>query len=107
MQDLANELISIFTARQMGKVFFTCSGSEANDSQVILLKYQPVLQFTQGIIISVKRHTRMSSYSLKLLSAKLNLCKKKEELLRDMVEMIKARMIIENEDDKCKKFTQK
>ncbi|KAF7102540.1 hypothetical protein CFC21_103657 [Triticum aestivum] len=37
--DLANELISIFTARQMGKVFFTCSGSEANDSQVKLVWY--------------------------------------------------------------------
>jgi hypothetical protein len=33
-QDLANEILSIFTAREMGKVFFTNSGSEANDSQV-------------------------------------------------------------------------
>uniref|UniRef100_A0A0D9YL98 Uncharacterized protein n=1 Tax=Oryza glumipatula TaxID=40148 RepID=A0A0D9YL98_9ORYZ len=31
--DLAKELISMFTAREMGKVFFTNSGSEANDSQ--------------------------------------------------------------------------
>ncbi|KAK9168972.1 hypothetical protein Syun_001112 [Stephania yunnanensis] len=30
----ANELFDTFTARQMGKVFFTNSGSEANDSQV-------------------------------------------------------------------------
>jgi hypothetical protein len=33
-QDLANEILSMFTAREMGKVFFTNSGSEANDSQV-------------------------------------------------------------------------
>ncbi|KAF8774956.1 hypothetical protein HU200_005002 [Digitaria exilis] len=32
--DLANEILSMFTAREMGKVFFTNSGSEANDSQV-------------------------------------------------------------------------
>ncbi|KAK9114208.1 hypothetical protein Syun_021005 [Stephania yunnanensis] len=31
--DLAKELLDTFTARQMGKVFFTNSGSEANDSQ--------------------------------------------------------------------------
>ncbi|KAK9143429.1 hypothetical protein Syun_012829 [Stephania yunnanensis] len=30
--DLAKELLDTFTARQMGKVFFTNSGSEANDS---------------------------------------------------------------------------
>nr|CAB3504820.1 unnamed protein product [Digitaria exilis] len=32
--DLAKEILGIFTARKMGKVFFTISGSEANDSQV-------------------------------------------------------------------------
>ncbi|CAO2168380.1 unnamed protein product [Urochloa humidicola] len=37
--DLANEILSMFTARQMGKVFFTNSGSEANDSQVKLVWY--------------------------------------------------------------------
>ncbi|CAL5017529.1 unnamed protein product [Urochloa decumbens] len=37
--DLANELISMFTAREMGKVFFTNSGSEANDSQVKIVWY--------------------------------------------------------------------
>ncbi|KAK1325848.1 hypothetical protein QJS10_CPA01g00664 [Acorus calamus] len=31
--DLAKEILEIFTARKMGKVFFTNSGSEANDSQ--------------------------------------------------------------------------
>ncbi|KAK9120725.1 hypothetical protein Syun_018342 [Stephania yunnanensis] len=31
--DLAKELLDTFTARQMGKVFFTNSGFEANDSQ--------------------------------------------------------------------------
>ncbi|KAK9151270.1 hypothetical protein Syun_009579 [Stephania yunnanensis] len=31
--DLAKELLDTFIARQMGKVFFTNSGSEANDSQ--------------------------------------------------------------------------
>ncbi|KAK9092861.1 hypothetical protein Syun_027772 [Stephania yunnanensis] len=36
--DLANELLDTFTARQMGKVFFTNSGSEANDSQWSKLK---------------------------------------------------------------------
>ncbi|KAK9143614.1 hypothetical protein Syun_013014 [Stephania yunnanensis] len=30
--DLAKELLDTFIARQMGKVFFTNSGSEANDS---------------------------------------------------------------------------
>ncbi|KAK9114571.1 hypothetical protein Syun_021368 [Stephania yunnanensis] len=35
MRDLAKELLDTFTARQMGKVFFTNSGSEANDSQDI------------------------------------------------------------------------
>ncbi|KAK9093171.1 hypothetical protein Syun_028082 [Stephania yunnanensis] len=33
MRDLAKGLLDTFTARQMGKVFFTNSGSEANDSQ--------------------------------------------------------------------------
>ncbi|KAK9162521.1 hypothetical protein Syun_003423 [Stephania yunnanensis] len=33
MMDLAKELLDTFTARQMGKVFFTNSGSEVNDSQ--------------------------------------------------------------------------
>ncbi|KAK9133894.1 hypothetical protein Scep_013422 [Stephania cephalantha] len=37
--DLAKELLDTFTARQMGKVFFTNSGSEANDSQVKLVWY--------------------------------------------------------------------
>jgi 4-aminobutyrate--pyruvate transaminase len=37
-QDLAEDLLSMFTARKMGKAFFTNSGSEANDSQVLLLK---------------------------------------------------------------------
>ncbi|EEC77995.1 hypothetical protein OsI_17385 [Oryza sativa Indica Group] len=37
--DLAKELLSMFTAREMGKVFFTNSGSEANDSQVKLVWY--------------------------------------------------------------------
>ncbi|RLM62226.1 aminotransferase y4uB isoform X1 [Panicum miliaceum] len=39
MKDLANEILSMFTAREMGKVFFTNSGSEANDSQVKLVWY--------------------------------------------------------------------
>ena len=77
MQDLANELISIFTARQMGKVFFTCSGSEANDSQVILLKYQPILQFTQGKIISVKRDTRMSKLQSETTRCEIEFVQKK------------------------------
>ncbi|KAK9151028.1 hypothetical protein Syun_009337 [Stephania yunnanensis] len=34
--DLAKELLYTFTARQMGKVFFRNSGSEANDSQAKL-----------------------------------------------------------------------
>lgn len=33
-QDLAKELLDLFTAKKMSKVFFTNSGSEANDSQV-------------------------------------------------------------------------
>ncbi|XP_068656086.1 probable gamma-aminobutyrate transaminase 3, mitochondrial [Aristolochia californica] len=37
--DLATELLQIFTAKKMGKVFFTNSGSEANDSQVKLVWY--------------------------------------------------------------------
>jgi len=37
--DLANDILSMFTAREMGKVFFTNSGSEANDSQVKLVWY--------------------------------------------------------------------
>lgn len=36
-QDLAKELLEMFTARKMGKAFFTNSGSEANDTQVYLL----------------------------------------------------------------------
>uniref|UniRef100_A0A453S917 Uncharacterized protein n=1 Tax=Aegilops tauschii subsp. strangulata TaxID=200361 RepID=A0A453S917_AEGTS len=32
--DLANDVLNMFTAREMGKVFFANSGSEANDSQV-------------------------------------------------------------------------
>ncbi|OEL20793.1 Gamma-aminobutyrate transaminase 1, mitochondrial [Dichanthelium oligosanthes] len=37
--DLAQEILSMFTASKMGKVFFTNSGSEANDSQVKLVWY--------------------------------------------------------------------
>lgn len=37
MQDLAKELLEMFTATKMAKVFFTNSGSEANDTQVVLL----------------------------------------------------------------------
>lgn len=37
--DLAEDLLSMFTARKMGKAFFTNSGSEANDSQVKLVWY--------------------------------------------------------------------
>ncbi|XP_006351980.1 gamma aminobutyrate transaminase 2 [Solanum tuberosum] len=37
--DLAKELINMFTANKMGKVFFTNSGSEANDTQVKLVWY--------------------------------------------------------------------
>ena len=36
MQDLASELLEIFTARKMAKAFFTNSGSEANDTQVLI-----------------------------------------------------------------------
>ncbi|WOL15876.1 putative gamma-aminobutyrate transaminase 3, mitochondrial [Canna indica] len=37
--DLAKEILDFFTARKMGKVFFTNSGSEANDTQVKLVWY--------------------------------------------------------------------
>ncbi|KAF9587606.1 hypothetical protein IFM89_004438 [Coptis chinensis] len=37
--DLAKELLETFTARKMGKAFFTNSGSEANDTQVKLVWY--------------------------------------------------------------------
>eukprot|EP00244_Chara_vulgaris_P008376 TRINITY_DN3287_c0_g1_i2.p1 TRINITY_DN3287_c0_g1~~TRINITY_DN3287_c0_g1_i2.p1 ORF type:complete len:223 (-),score=48.14 TRINITY_DN3287_c0_g1_i2:817-1485(-) len=37
--ELAAELLDMFTARKMGKVFFTNSGSEANDTQVKLFWY--------------------------------------------------------------------
>ncbi|KAK4492844.1 hypothetical protein RD792_000169 [Penstemon davidsonii] len=37
--DLASELLEMFTAKKMAKVFFTNSGSEANDSQVKLVWY--------------------------------------------------------------------
>ncbi|RVX03464.1 Gamma aminobutyrate transaminase 3, chloroplastic [Vitis vinifera] len=37
--DLAKELLNTFTATKMGKVFFTSSGSEANDTQVKLVWY--------------------------------------------------------------------
>ncbi|XP_062107027.1 gamma aminobutyrate transaminase 3, chloroplastic-like [Humulus lupulus] len=37
--DLAKELLEVFTARKMGKVFFTNSGSDANDTQVKLVWY--------------------------------------------------------------------
>ncbi|KAF4399849.1 hypothetical protein G4B88_021063 [Cannabis sativa] len=35
--DLAKELLEVFTARKMAKVFFTNSGSDANDTQVKLV----------------------------------------------------------------------
>ncbi|KAL0546931.1 hypothetical protein IC582_016850 [Cucumis melo] len=37
--DLAKKLLEMFTARKMGKVFFTNSGSEANDTQVKIVWY--------------------------------------------------------------------
>uniref|UniRef100_A0A0E0CDU3 Uncharacterized protein n=1 Tax=Oryza meridionalis TaxID=40149 RepID=A0A0E0CDU3_9ORYZ len=59
--DLAKELISMFTAREMGKVFFTNSGSEANDSQVKIVWYynnalgrpkkKNIISRTQSILI--------------------------------------------------------
>ncbi|MBA0795554.1 hypothetical protein Gohar_006408, partial [Gossypium harknessii] len=39
LQDLAKELTETFTATKMAKVFFTNSGSEANDTQVKLVWY--------------------------------------------------------------------
>ncbi|XP_023523696.1 gamma aminobutyrate transaminase 3, chloroplastic-like isoform X2 [Cucurbita pepo subsp. pepo] len=38
-RDLAKEILEIFTARKMAKVFFSNSGSEANDTQVKLVWY--------------------------------------------------------------------
>lgn len=35
IQDLAKELLDLFTANKMAKAFFTNSGSEANDTQVV------------------------------------------------------------------------
>lgn len=37
IQDLAKELLEMFTVRKMGKAFFTNSGSEANDTQVCFI----------------------------------------------------------------------
>lgn len=39
IQDLAKELLELFTARKMAKAFFVNSGSEANDTQVCLINY--------------------------------------------------------------------
>ena len=58
LQDLANEILSMFTARKMGKVFFTNSGSEANDSQVwslikenwMLIIYWSLCQYYHGLL---------------------------------------------------------
>uniref|UniRef100_A0A9I9E185 Uncharacterized protein n=1 Tax=Cucumis melo TaxID=3656 RepID=A0A9I9E185_CUCME len=41
--ELTKEILEIFTARKMGKVFFANSGSEANDSQVPFLHLQSAL----------------------------------------------------------------
>ncbi|KAG0451341.1 hypothetical protein HPP92_026462 [Vanilla planifolia] len=41
--DLAKELLEMFTARKMGKVFFTNSGSEANDTQIAAFIAEPVM----------------------------------------------------------------
>lgn len=35
-QDLAKDLLEMFTANKMAKAFFTNSGSEANDTQVYI-----------------------------------------------------------------------
>lgn len=45
LQELTKEILEMFTARKMGKVFFANSGSEANDSQV------PFLASSIGIFI--------------------------------------------------------
>ncbi|KAI3794581.1 hypothetical protein L1987_37213 [Smallanthus sonchifolius] len=42
--DLAEELLEMFTANKMKKVFFTNSGSEANDTQVKLVCLPPLHQ---------------------------------------------------------------
>lgn len=45
VQDLAKELLEMFTANKMAKVFFTNSGSETNDTQVVLLSYTLIYSF--------------------------------------------------------------
>ncbi|KAJ0975875.1 hypothetical protein J5N97_017840 [Dioscorea zingiberensis] len=53
--DLAKEILEIFTARKMGKVFFTNSGSEANDSQIAAFIAEPVMG-AGGVILPPKTY---------------------------------------------------
>ncbi|KAJ0975893.1 hypothetical protein J5N97_017858 [Dioscorea zingiberensis] len=54
--DLAKEILEIFTARKMGKVFFTNSGSEANDSQVqAVIKKYDILFIADEVITAFGR----------------------------------------------------
>ena len=43
MQDLAEQLVDLFTATRMSKVFFCNSGSEGNDTQVRCLSLDAVI----------------------------------------------------------------
>ncbi|VAI76773.1 unnamed protein product [Triticum turgidum subsp. durum] len=53
--DLANDVLNMFTAREMGKVFFANSGSEANDSQIAAFIAEPVMG-AGGVILPPKTY---------------------------------------------------
>ncbi|KAL3633833.1 Gamma aminobutyrate transaminase 3, chloroplastic [Castilleja foliolosa] len=71
--DLASELLDMFTANKMARVFFTNSGSEANDSQVKLVWYY---NNALGRPNKKKFIARSKSYhGSTLISASLSVCR--------------------------------
>lgn len=44
-QDLAKDLLDMFTANKMAKAFFTNGGSDANDTQVSIAIHQTLISY--------------------------------------------------------------
>ncbi|VAH35655.1 unnamed protein product [Triticum turgidum subsp. durum] len=57
--DLADDLLSMFTASKMGKAFFTNSGSEANDSHMLCSLRRVATIDTIYVALTVIRHSHL------------------------------------------------
>lgn len=76
-QELAKELVDLFKPTKMAKVFFTNSGSEANDTQVYYLSFSPFcwasvpleIQWPMYHVVSILRYRLFCCNSWTLCNA--------------------------------------